>query len=161
MAVGAVRQITWAGALVRKICGRTARIGLLGFGDPGFVLSADFAGVGFDVAEPPHAGFADILCAAQTCTPERIAAHVRAGMLVVIDSGRDTSVLESILQGSGLQPGRDVFLCSATLGEPLVIRGATLECAKLGCALYLQVAASVLPSVRHCVDDVVDPYAHA
>jgi hypothetical protein len=158
MEVGAVRQVTWSGALIRKICGRTARIGTLGFAPGGFALAADFAKAGFTISEggPP-----DVLCVSAACAPGEIFAHVRTGMLVVVDSGSGALALEAMLERSGLQPGRDVFLCRALQGNPLVICGATAECAKLGALLYLQVVASVTPSVRHRVDEVVDFDPHS
>jgi UDP-N-acetyl-D-glucosamine dehydrogenase len=92
---------------------------------------------------------------------EAIAAHLRAGMLVVLESttypGTTEEVVQPLLERGGLKAGVDFFLAFSpervdpgnstfnTRNVPKVVGGTTPECAELACALYRTSIETVVP----------------
>jgi len=92
---------------------------------------------------------------------ERLAARLRPGMLIVLESttypGTTEEVILPMLEQSGLKAGRDFFLCFSpervdpgnktftTRNIPKVIGGVTPQCTELGALLYSQVVERVVP----------------
>lgn len=92
---------------------------------------------------------------------DQIRQHLRPGQLVVLESttypGTTREVLLERLEGSGLQVGRDFFLCYSpervdpgnpvwkTRNTPKVIGGLTDACLKAGLAVYERVFDCVVP----------------
>jgi UDP-N-acetyl-D-glucosamine dehydrogenase len=97
-------------------------------------------------------------------TTERIAAHLRPGQLVVLESttypGTTEEVLQPILEGSGLRAGRDFHLAFSPEREdpnnaafstrtiPKLIGGLTPQCGEVAAALYGAVIERVV-TVSH------------
>ena len=92
---------------------------------------------------------------------EQLAAHLRAGTLVVLESttypGTTEEVILPMLQGSGLKVGEDFFLCYSpervdpgnrdyhTRNIPKVIGGVTPACTRMGELFYSQFMDRVVP----------------
>jgi UDP-N-acetyl-D-glucosamine dehydrogenase len=94
-------------------------------------------------------------------TTEAVAAHLRHGQLVVLESttypGTTRGVMRPILERSGLRSGRDFFLAYSPEREdpgngdygagdiPRVVGGDGLAARRLACALYDQIAPRTVP----------------
>ena len=92
---------------------------------------------------------------------EAVADSLRAGQLVVLESttypGTTRDVVLPILQGGGLEPGRDFFLCFSPervdpgnetwkIGNtPKLIGGVTAECTEAGAAFYSRFVEEMVP----------------
>jgi UDP-N-acetyl-D-glucosamine dehydrogenase len=92
---------------------------------------------------------------------QEIAHHFHAGQLVILESttypGTTEEVLLPILSQSGLQVGRDFFLCFSpervdpgnpkyqTVNIPKVVGGCTAACTEMGRLLYAQALEHVVP----------------
>ncbi len=92
---------------------------------------------------------------------EQVARHLHAGMLVVLESttypGTTEELVRPILEGNGLQAGRDFYLAFSpervdpgnpvfnTRNVPKVVGGCTSECTTLACALYGAVIDRIVP----------------
>ena len=92
---------------------------------------------------------------------EQLAAHLRKGTLVVLESttypGTTEEVILPMLQGSGLKVGEDFFLCYSpervdpgnrdyhTRNIPKVIGGVTPSCTRIGELFYSQFMDRVVP----------------
>lgn len=92
---------------------------------------------------------------------EQIANHLHPGMLIILESttypGTTEELLLPMLERSGLQCGRDLFLCFSpervdpgnpefhTRNIPKVIGGTTAECTRLGALFYSQALDRVVP----------------
>ena len=90
-----------------------------------------------------------------------LAAHLRPGMLVVLESttypGTTEEAVLPILEGRGLRVGTDFFLCYSpervdpanpdyhTRNIPKIIGGVTPECLRMGQAFYGKVMDEVVP----------------
>ena len=105
---------------------------------------------------------------------ESIAAHLRPGQLVVLESttypGTTDEVLVPILEGAGLAVGEDVFVCFSpervdpgnptwhTKNTPKVLGGVTGACAEVGVALYERVFDTVVPVENARAAELVKVY---
>jgi UDP-N-acetyl-D-glucosamine dehydrogenase len=92
---------------------------------------------------------------------QEIAKHFHAGMLVVLESttypGTTDELVLPILSKSGLEVGRDFFLCFSpervdpgnaqyqTANIPKVVGGCTAECTEMGRLFYSQALQQVVP----------------
>jgi UDP-N-acetyl-D-glucosamine dehydrogenase len=92
---------------------------------------------------------------------QEIARHFHAGMLVILESttypGTTDEVVLPMLAGSGLQAGRDFFLCFSpervdpgnpkfqTSNIPKVVGGITPACTEMGRLFYAQALQQVVP----------------
>jgi UDP-N-acetyl-D-glucosamine dehydrogenase len=92
---------------------------------------------------------------------EAIAATLRPGQLVVLESttypGTTSDVLLPLFEKSGLEVGKDFFLCFSpervdpgnevwmTKNTPKVIGGVTPQCVRAGVALYSRVVDTLVP----------------
>jgi UDP-N-acetyl-D-glucosamine dehydrogenase len=92
---------------------------------------------------------------------QEIAKHFHAGQLVILESttypGTTEEVLLPILSKSGLEAGRDFFLCFSpervdpgnpkyqTVNIPKVVGGSTPICTEMGRLLYAQALEQVVP----------------
>jgi UDP-N-acetyl-D-glucosamine dehydrogenase len=92
---------------------------------------------------------------------QEIAKHFHPGMLVILESttypGTTDEVVLPILSASGLEAGRDFFLCFSpervdpgnakyqTVNIPKVVGGYTPECTELGRLFYAQALEHVVP----------------
>lgn len=92
---------------------------------------------------------------------EAVAAGITPGQLVVLESttypGTTRDVVLPIMQRSGLEPGRDFFLCYSpervdpanqhwkTWNIPKVIGGITSECTRAGTAFYSRLVETMVP----------------
>ncbi len=101
----------------------------------------------------------DLSCVAGAT--EAVLAQLRPGQLIVLESttypGTTRDILLPVLEKSGLETGRDFFLCYSpervdpgnarwrTRNTPKVIGGVTPACARAGIALYAQVFDQVVP----------------
>ena len=90
-----------------------------------------------------------------------LAAHLRPGMLVILESttypGTTEEAVLPILEGSGLRVGADFFLCYSpervdpanpryrTKNIPKIIGGVTPECLRMGRTFYGKVMDEVVP----------------
>jgi len=92
---------------------------------------------------------------------QEIARHFHAGMLVILESttypGTTDEVVLPMLTKSGLEPGKDFFLCFSpervdpgnpkyqTSNIPKVVGGCTAECTEMGRLFYSQALQHVVP----------------
>ena len=92
---------------------------------------------------------------------QEIARHFHAGMLVILESttypGTTDELVLPILSESGLQVGRDFFLCFSpervdpgnpryqTVNIPKVVGGCTADCTQMGRLFYSQALQTVVP----------------
>ncbi|HEY2011958.1 MAG TPA: nucleotide sugar dehydrogenase [Bryobacteraceae bacterium] len=92
---------------------------------------------------------------------QEIARHFHAGMLVILESttypGTTDEVVLPMLSKSGLEPGRDFFLCFSpervdpgnpkyqTANIPKVVGGYTPQCTDMGRLFYAQALEHVVP----------------
>lgn len=92
---------------------------------------------------------------------DAIAEHIHPGLLVMLESttypGTTDELLLPKLEGSGLQVGRDFFLCFSpervdpgnakyqTSNIPKVVGGITPECTEIGALFYKQALETVVP----------------
>ncbi len=92
---------------------------------------------------------------------DKIAGHLHPGMLVILESttypGTTEELLRPMLERSGLQAGRDFFLCFSpervdpgnkiyqTANIPKVVGGITPACTAMGTRFYSQAIHSVVP----------------
>ena len=105
---------------------------------------------------------------------ESIAAHLRPGQLIILESttypGTTDEVLVPILEGAGLTVGEDVFVCFSpervdpgnptwhTKNTPKVLGGVTGACAEAGVALYERVFDTVVPVENARAAELVKVY---
>jgi UDP-N-acetyl-D-glucosamine dehydrogenase len=92
---------------------------------------------------------------------QEIASHAHPGMLVILESttypGTTDEVVLPMIEKSGLDVGRDFFLCFSpervdpgnpqfqTHNIPKVVGGVTAQCTQLGALFYAQALAKVVP----------------
>jgi UDP-N-acetyl-D-glucosamine dehydrogenase len=92
---------------------------------------------------------------------EEIAAHLHPGMLIILESttypGTTDELVRPMLEKSGLQAGRDFFLCFSpervdpgnpkyqTGNIPKVVGGVTEQCTELGKLFYSKALETVVP----------------
>ncbi len=92
---------------------------------------------------------------------EKIASHLHPGMLVILESttypGTTEELVRPMLERSGLQAGRDFFLCFSpervdpgnkvyqTANIPKVVGGITPACTAMGTLFYSQAIHTVVP----------------
>ncbi len=92
---------------------------------------------------------------------QEIAKHVHPGMLVILESttypGTTDELVLPMLSSSGMQVGRDFFLCFSpervdpgnpqfqTKNIPKVVGGVTSDCTRLGAHFYAQALENVVP----------------
>jgi UDP-N-acetyl-D-glucosamine dehydrogenase len=92
---------------------------------------------------------------------EEIAKHLRAGMLVILESttypGTTDELMLPMFVHGGLKVGKDFFLCFSpervdpgnpnfqTKNIPKVVGGITAECTEIGAAFYRQALETVVP----------------
>jgi len=92
---------------------------------------------------------------------EQIAAHLRSGTLVILESttypGTTDELVLPMLEKTGLKVGQDFFLCFSpervdpgnpqyqTKNIPKVVGGVTAECTRLGATFYRQALENVVP----------------
>jgi UDP-N-acetyl-D-glucosamine dehydrogenase len=205
-----------AAALLERIEGRKAIVGVVGLGYVGLPLAVELANagyrvLGFDISDSVCAGInqgnshikdiprerlaqftksrmieattdmsrmgeCDVL---SVCVPtplaksrdpdvsyvvaatESIAASLRAGQLVVLESttypGTTRELMMPMLEAEGLRVGEDFFLCFSpervdpgnavwhTQNTPKVLGGVTRECLRIALALYTRVIEQVVP----------------
>ena len=102
---------------------------------------------------------------------EQLAAHLRTGTLVVLESttypGTTEEVILPMLEGSGLKVGEDFFLCYSpervdpgnrdyhTRNIPKVIGGVTPACTQMGELFYSQFMERVVPVTTTRVAEMV------
>ena len=102
---------------------------------------------------------------------QEIARHFHAGQLVILESttypGTTDEVVLPILSKSGLEVGRDFFLCFSpervdpgnlkfqTVNIPKVVGGCTPACTEMGRLLYAQALEQVVPVSSTQVADMV------
>jgi len=92
---------------------------------------------------------------------EEIAKHLHPGMLVILESttypGTTDELVRPMLEKSGLEAGRDFFLCFSpervdpgnarfqTRNIPKVVGGTTAACTQIGALFYSQALETVVP----------------